>query len=368
MRIYSWIGFLFAFCCLACHDDDAEPMPAGDMRTVIVYLGVDNDFNGEDREKIDQLVAGWKASYDGHLLIYADPAGTPYLTEVSWENGKAVQKEVRRYEEQNSADPEVFRDVLTEIMKDYPAKSYGLIVLSHGSGWLPKFSLQHVRSIISDRNDEMEMKDFAEAIPGKMDFIVFDACFMGEIEVAYEFKDKTDYLVVSPAEVVVPGFVYSTMMKHLMKEEADVEAVARDFYEYFDKQKGDMRSATVSVVKTAELEELAVLCRELLYGRDGASEVDLRTIQNFGYGRHLLFFDFADYIRALVPDRYAEFEKVLDKCVVYKAHTPTYYSSGIAASSPIKEYSGLTIYIPQTEYPFLNSEYEKLKWTQRVNL
>lgn len=35
---------------------------------------------------------------------------------------------------------------------------------------------------------EMNINDMAEAIPMKLDYILFDACFMGGIEVAYEFR------------------------------------------------------------------------------------------------------------------------------------------------------------------------------------
>ena len=44
-----------------------------------------------------------------------------------------------------------------------------------------------------------------------------------------------------------------------------------------------------------------------------------------------------------------------------------YYSAGTYSYSAIEAYSGLTIYIPQTEFPYINSVYRRLKWTQRVN-
>jgi hypothetical protein len=67
----------------------------------------------------------------------------------------------------------------------------------------------------------MELADFANAIPYKLDFIIFDACFMGSVEVCYELKDKAEYIVASPTEILSPGFVYSSMMQHLFKPKAD---------------------------------------------------------------------------------------------------------------------------------------------------
>ncbi|MDR1316080.1 MAG: hypothetical protein LBK13_04320, partial [Spirochaetales bacterium] len=144
-------------------------------------------------------------------------------------------------------------------------------MLSHATGWLPagmSDPAPMLRSVILDRSttesaNYMELAGFAAAIPYKLDFIVFDACFMGAIEVCCELKDKTDYLVASPAEVLSPGFVYSTMMRHLFRIEADLTAVAKDFYGYFNAQSGLLRSATVSVVRTAELDALADTFREI---------------------------------------------------------------------------------------------------------
>ena len=284
-----------------------------------------------------------------------------------WENGKAVAREVKRYKESNSADPVVFRRVLSEIVDEYPAQSYGLVVLSHASGWLPSNTLASPRSVISDGGKEMEVRDFVTALPVKMAFVIFDACLMGGVEVAYEFKDYADYLVFSPAEVLVPGFVYKTMMGHLMKEKPDLTAVAREFYEYYDKLSGAWRSATVTVLDVSKMEALTKLAKELLAGVDGEKRLNIGHIQRYGYGWHNLYFDLGDYLETLYPQRVGEIEAALNACIVYKAHTPGYYSAGNGSYSAIDFYSGLTIYIPQEAYPYMNNEYKKMKWTQQVN-
>lgn len=369
IRIIFYVCLFFTAFCWGCHEDDSIKT----TRTVVVYLGVDNNFSGEEKEKIASLTEGWRKNFNGHLLVYADPGdngktgGTPYLTEIRWEGGQAVAREVKRYAESNSADPEVFRQVLTEIVHDYPADSYGLVVLSHGSGWLPSNTLGNARSVIQDNGKEMEIRDFVTALPVKMSFVIFDACLMGGVEVAYEFRDKADYLVISPAEVLVPGFVYTTMMKHLMQEQPDLTAVAREFYEYYDCREGYWRSATVSVIDVARMEKLAALCAELLLGKETERLTDLGCIQRFGYGRDKLYFDLGDYLRLLFPQREADIQQALDDCVLYKAHTPGYYSVATHSYSDINAYSGLTVYIPQARYPYLNGQYRKMKWTQRVN-
>lgn len=128
-----------------------------------------------------------------------------------------------------------------------------------------------------------------------------------------------------------------------------------------------MCSATVSVFKMSALEPWVALSRTLLENINGEQQVDLEQIQRFGYGKNKLYFDLGDYIKALHPERFDEFTKMVNDCVIYKAHTPGYYSAGTYSYSAIEAYSGLTIYIPQTEFPYINSVYRRLKWTQRVN-
>ncbi|WP_251620683.1 clostripain-related cysteine peptidase [Odoribacter lunatus] len=364
MRLFLFVLLLLPVF-VACSDDPSEPQE-GVGRTVIVYLGVDNNFAGEGAEKIKVLTENWKGSYNGNLLVYAD-AGRAVLVHI-YENksGRRMADTIQEYGSENSADPVVLKRVLSEVKEQFPADSYGMIVLSHGSGWLPQGQLTAPASIIQDRRSEMELGDFVEAIPMPLDFIIFDACFMGTIEVAYELKEKVKYVVASPAEVLAPGFVYENIVGHLMKDEPDLVAVAKDFYEYYDGLSDFWRSATVSVVKTEGLDEVAACFREIGDMED-AEGMDLSQIQNYGYASHILFTDIGDYVSHWSPKCYEQFMKKLNEAVVYKAHTPGYYSSGNMAYNAINAYSGLALYVPQVYYPFLNEEFQKLKWVRAIS-
>jgi hypothetical protein len=74
---------------------------------------------------------------------------------------------------------------------------------------------------------------------------------MAGLEVAYELKDKTQYIVGSSAEMLSPGFtpVYQQMFPLLYKKEADLPAVAAAYYDYYNSMEGDNRSATISVIQ-----------------------------------------------------------------------------------------------------------------------
>ena len=364
MRFYFFIGILLLGMA-ACHKDDADVKERAG-RTLIVYLGVDNNFAGEGAQKIKALTEGWRESYNGNLLVYSD-GGEAVLVHIH-ENrsGKSLADTIGKYGAENSADPEVLKRVLLEVQDRFPADSYGMVVLSHGSGWLPQGQLTKPASIIQDHSDEMEFAEFVDAIPMMLDFIVFDACFMGTIEVAYELKEKTKYIVASPAEVLSPGFVYKSMVGHLMAPEPRLTAVAKEFYDYFNLLDGFWKSATVSVVKTDELERVA----EFLAGIGDvmvSERVNMREVQQYGYASHALFWDMGDYVSHWAPEYAGQFAGILDRAILYKAATPGYYSSGNMAYNKIRTYSGMAMYIPQADYPALNEEFRKLKWTKAVS-
>jgi len=358
-----------------CGKEELSPdeSPVSARRTVLVYLGTDNNFRAEAAQKIEQLTNNWNKAIDGNLLVYADAGEKPVLIHI-YHSGRRgfVADTIEIYAAENSAKPATLARALHTAKAYRPAASYGLVVLSHGTGWLPaEMSNPTIRlkSVIQDTGTNetgnyMELADFADAIPYKLDFIVFDACFMGSVEVCYELKDKADYIVASPAEVLSPGFVYPTMMQHLFAPVPDLTAVAREFYEYYNSQTGVFCSATVSVVKTAGLEALATVVKDMT--RQNILPDDLGNIQTYGYGSQKIFFDLGDYLQKLSPENHNIIQAAFDQCVSWKACTPSYYSAA-KGIQPIHAFSGLSVYIPQTAYPEANEAYGKLKWAKQTD-
>ncbi|MCL2072330.1 MAG: clostripain-related cysteine peptidase [Marinilabiliaceae bacterium] len=342
-------------------------------RTILVYLGVDNDFRAEAAQKINILINNWDKSFDGNLFVYADTGKEPVLLHIYYDQQRATADTIDFSTFENSANPTTLTEVLNKIKEYRPANSYGMVVLSHGTGWLPaEMSKPDIvlKSVILDTTTDdnynyMELSDFADAIPYKLDFIVFDACFMASVEVCYELKDKAEYIVASPAEVLVPGFVYSSMMRHLLKKQPDLISVAEDFFQYYNNQSDFYRSATVSVIKTSQLDDLIPIFKQKTTSYF-ADETELNEIQTFGYGTQKIYFDLGNYLNKIAPENTSEIEQILNQCVIYKANTPYYYSAGTRSINPIQDFSGLSIYIQQEQYPKANQAYRKLRWSEGV--
>ena len=375
------ILLLFLVLLAGCEQDEWTDgtVPASDRRTVLVWLGTDNNFRAEATQKIETLRQSWEKNNDGNLLVYADASDRSALIHIYHSERKGnIADTLALYPPENSAGPATLIRVLNDVKTYRPAASYGLVVLSHATGWLPAEMSEppRLKSVILDKttnetDNYMELSDFANAIPYKLDFIIFDACFMGSVEVCYELKDKADYIVASPAEVLSPGFVYSSMMGHLFgtvgaNDYSPLQAVARDFYEYHDSQSGLHRSATVSVIKTAELENLAAVFHSVLAQSPPVGDSGGLDMQCYGYGNQKIYFDLGDCIQKLSPGHYNDIQAALDRCVIYKACTPSYYSAGTGTMQLIRTFGGLSMYIPQAEYPVANEAYNKLKWAERA--
>lgn len=381
MKINRLIGILI--CCsllLACSEERSLKIEPSARRTVLVYLAGDNSLSDEVWEKVDALVSAWQNTRD-NLLIYQDTRGergTPSLMKVTCEGGHSYTEVIKEYPDANSADPQVFSEVLRDMENDFPAPSYGLFLFSHGTGWLPVGRYadprgvsrpdNDFRSIIDDAGREMEIADFAAAIPdGQFDFIVLEACLMASVEVAYDLRDKADFLLASSAEILSPGFtpVYAEMLQAFFAQpEAALADAADAYYTYCNKKETPYRSATVSVIRLDKMEELAQAMGEV-YGLlpDEMGSEEVKNIQCFDRSDDRLFFDMGSLITFTAEKVGAEGDtpvervmRVLSETVVYKSATPFF------VSLPVRSHSGLTVYIPQPAYPSLDTAWKQTGW------
>jgi hypothetical protein len=340
------------------------------LRTILVYMGGDNNLYNETFEKVEALRKGYTKGM-GRLLIYQDAAGmNPRLIEITTDlYNKGIVKELKEYAPENSASATVFKRVLEEMKLIAPSSSYGLILFSHASGWLPQRTLIKPYSVAQDEKSDLEIRDFAEAIPDHyFDFMIFEACFMTGIEVAYELKDKTNFIMASSAEILSPGFtlLYPKVLPYLFKSDFDLELFAEDYYQLINDPDltENYRSATISIIKTAGLAPLAAHIKQHVIKAlpDGA----MQHIQHYDrYATHRLFFDFNDYYQQILsPEGIDQFSHLLNETVIYKKATPSFLIK--EGGFIIKNFSGLTSYIPQQSFSYLNDEYQKLNWVKET--
>lgn len=376
----------------ACQKEDQgelQPKVAVDTadRTVLIYMAADNSLSSDGYENIRAVLKGMKG-VNGRLLIYFDPANNvPFLMEVKGKENPVLDT-LAIYQEEDSASPEVLSRIVSEIRHSFPAESYGLILWSHGMSWLPegyafpgsvaltakknmprtKYFGQDWHTGNGNQDTFMELGELASALPKDFYFILFDACFMASVEVAYEFRDKCEYLIASPAEVIADGFPYEKIMRYLWGGEDELKQVCQEFYDYYHTMTEESwRSATVSMVKMSAFPAVVRVTREILQELEMPVRNEIGSqVWVYPLSSSLLpsvFYDFREYIRTVgTSEQIQAFEECLDRMVVYKKATANLFEEEI----PADRYSGLTSYIPLHKWSRMNAEYAGLAWYKAV--
>lgn len=376
-------------CCLellvACHK--SETVYPGDGRTVLVYMAADNSLSSYGYANIELMRKGM-TNQAGRIVIYLDSKDkVPCL--LSIEGGKHPKIDTLTvYPEENSASSSTLRRVIEDTRRLCPSVSYGLILWSHGMGWLPEnyyfpgaySAMRKERPYIptkwfgQDVNTEdgslesfIELENLPEGITGHFDFILLDACFMGAVEVVFELRDKADYFIVSPAEVLADGFPYDRITPYLWGGEKDLQQICIEYFNFYNSQAdpGNMgwRSASVALVKASELEQLAAVVRDVVAGCDGTLAAGVWRYPLSMYSLPDVFYDLGDYLSvAEKVSGVSSWREQLNRTVIFKAVTPSLFGDEV----PDGKYSGLSVYIPQSRWQSMNQEYEHLEWTKTV--
>lgn len=371
--VRHWFGMIVLLLLCACAKEEEPQVPSVAGRTVLVYFAADNNLSGNVEGDIAAMEKGLQKTdmHNGNLVIYVDKKGqSPQLLRLVQEGDSVRREVIEEYVlDHASATAERLRQVLRQVTDAYPSDQYGLVLWSHGTAWLPSDHKNYLRSFGTDTGGHsMRVNDLTAALADyHFDFLLFDACYMASLEVAYALRHCTDYLIASPTEVLTDGFPYQLFMQDLFMPEANVVNVAKQFYTYYQSSYG-----TISVTKTDELADLATACRAIFQGKSEeelfAVPVEELQIMEYLTGNVHALYDCADYVRRLATDaQYAEFQSCLERAVIYKATTPkSAYAYAYGTYLPMNRFSGLSIYVPQAELEELNSWYQQLEWCQAV--
>ena len=375
MRIkYIIYSVLFALLLGSCSKEDIE-IKGPAKRTVLAYMIASTNLGSDIRANIRQMmtVASNKALNGGNLVVYySESKSRSYLFQIKEDKkGNIVTDTVRFYENQSAILPETMYKVIKETTELFPAESYGLVLSSHGTSWLPG-NFSSLRSFGEENGQYMEITEMNEALEGfHFDFMLFDACYMSGIECAYELKDKTDYFLGSPTEVLARGFPYEDFLPALFKDKADLEAVTKSFYEYYSNN-GNASYGTVSLIKTSELNELAQIVNDIL--KDKTEEniyalplSNMQILEYLTYSSPHMLYDFDDFIKYLANDeQYQRFTTCMGKAVISKYATPYSYYAALYGARKIERFSGLSVFVPQPSLTKLSDWYKQLAWYKAV--
>ncbi len=411
MKSNIWFSFILSVTLLfsgCAKKEHTTPEPKICDKTVLFYIVAENSLYRFVQKDVMEILEGCCEIPDNSkVVLYVDDLDLPRIYTIT-NATKAVSMyyltpEYNYDEDPNSCSPDVLRQVMRYVVGKHPAKKYGMVLWSHGSGWVPgngkdeslsargrmkTFGVdnQH-NSPLNDCGYELDVMEMAKVLRefSNMEFLMFDACFMQTIETAYELRNITKYIIGSPSEIPGPGAPYDVMMKPMLQQDFNPDELARIYCETYRSDIQQQYGALISSINTSKLEELAAATKKALQGislRDGK----FTDVQNYFWfdkwdGESIEaipdYYDMKSIMQENLPqDRYAEWEKVFSETVKGYA-TDWWYSSYSGRDGgyiPVDQtkFGGVSMYVPLQKYmdmkkPFVDYYYKTSWWNAIKN-
>ena len=304
---------------------------------------------------------------------------------------------LKEYEGASYASAEGIADILNEVKTQANALNYALIVGVHGCGWTyasdwsrypyyarpsvtrprdnnfsgiqfgpdPNAPLTRFFGSVSLAENAMDISTLAEGIREsglKMQYILFDACYMSNIETAYELKDVTNYMIASGSEIMAAGLPYRSMWSYLNSPTPNYSSIVSTSVNFYKNSSAPF--CNLAAIDCRQVEKLASVMKEINAQYQLSASVSLDSIQHLDGFRPNLFYDLETYVDSLHPSGYLldQFKSQLKLTIKASDHTDEAYTCIYSSDSfKIKNYCGITISDPSQHSVAIKGR-EKTGW------
>ena len=330
------------------------------------------------------------------------------LFELKYEEGLVKDVLLQTYQLPSQMDEQTLSYIFKDVIRQAPSKSYGLVMAGHSTGWVPmdpestrvegsriesvggsamqsltheeywhKNKGEHETRYIgetynSSSSHGFELSTLSNALSStgvKFDYIIFDACFMSNVEALYDIRNNTHYAIGSPCEIMGDGFPYDKVIPQLMLNGGtsfDLDAVCRAYNQHYAESKGF--SGSVALIDCTQLDALAAAMKKV----NAAAKKDftLSDVQAYEGHRDHIFFDLGDYVNKSCGDNSAAmaFRQQLNRTIKSKYTLDKFYSNyGYTSGYHLIDtdvYTGLTTSAPSEVY---TSDYKQTAWYRATN-
>ena len=305
---------------------------------------------------------------------------------------------LKEYEGASYASAEGIADIMNEVKTQASALNYALIVGVHGCGWTyasdwsrypyyarpsvtrpsdnnfsgiqfgpdPNAPLTRFFGSVSLAENAMDISTLAEGIREsglKMQYILFDACYMSNIETAYELKDVTNYMIASGSEIMAAGLPYRSMWSYLNSPTPNYSGIVSTSVNFY-KNNSSAPFCNLAAIDCRQVEKLASVMKDINAEYQLSASVSLDSIQHLDGFRPNLFYDLETYVDSLHPSGYLldQFKSQLKLTIKASDHTDEAYTCIYSSDSfKIKNYCGITISDPSQHSVAIKGR-EKTGW------
>lgn len=386
---------LLTMCCMfaACSssdesEDPVDPYNKHAAHTLLLYMNADSDLRDDLQYNISDAHKAIKDSLNAgslNLVVFHDYK-TPklYWVHKNSKNGLDTIPLKEYTAPVDACSKEVLKEVLDITFRQNfsDSKYKGLVFGGHALGWIPsknyKDQIVSTRQIgiddqtgVSGHTGYMELWDFCDALKEtntKLNYLFFDACNMGNIEVAYQLRGLTDYLIGAPTEIQGKGFPYKTVIKQLgsctneSQLEQALDICIDAYYSDWTLQYG----ASISLIDVRKVDEFYNCFFTLLNNSPQLEKLQVllangtrndvyywqNDFQQFGRdyaGSQYYFYDIEQFIRYLDPDLEKEYGQEPPPIIrALYGLVPINYFTHYFYEISINECCGITISLPQS--------------------
>ena len=406
--------------------DEAFDVDSVNKQTILVFMPWSGGSNSQGlthylSNNIDSICRGIvdkKGLNNTRVLVFfSESAANSTLYDLQYDATlKTVNRvPIKTYEGTSYNSAEGFAGILGDVKSNADALNYALIIGGHGAGWtfaddwehypsyakpypglqgnaqlafpeqagfggfafgddanMPLTRFSHPSSTrffgsVSRKENSIDVSTLAEGIQLsgiKMQYILFDACYMGNVETAYELRNVTNYLVGSSSEIMAAGIPYRTIWSSLNGATPSYSSIVSSCVNYYSKTSSPYLN--LAAIDCRQLEDLASVMKEINSRYTLASTIPLDSIQPLdGFTPHL-FYDLNVYVDSVCPagvlkDR---FVSQLKKVVKASGSTKQIFSSlsgGNGKLYDVKSYCGLSISDP-SQHPVAIKGRENTGW------
>jgi len=366
------------------------PAPLPERKMVIYYASAhNNSLSGSIASNVQDLRDGYlpdiKDTNNVMMVYYHLADNRPRLSRFAKNDNDEFVEEILMDYPHSATMPTYsleeisISQVIVDAQTAFPSTRRSLIISTHGSGYFPEnytlYDETTSKAVGPDDNIAIGLPELADAITGyHYDLIVFDCCFMGGIETVAEFADICDYVIGAPTETMTAGMTRYDTVEPLFKMEPEAAGmeICKRFMTHARQESAYSSSATVALYKTANFPSLASICNTI-FDEAGSktSTISIDEIQKYHRSASYWFFDLDDFIKQLLTDSegtvdpsYSTFQSALSDVVIYKDCTPQF----LGLTIDTEKYSGISTYIPRSNYEILNEYYRRLEWNKETKL
>ena len=365
MTKYFTILFSFFFCFFTtgCHKEKSDETTADEhtRQTIICFFpwsGTETAYGlyaflQQNVREIQQAIIDNKGFRQARFVCFmSDKPKAAALYEIKYKNGKCVSDTLKRYNNPDFSKAETISRIFSDAMTEAPADMYAAIVGGHGSGWLPAPSSAKKKTRFIGGYSGQYATDtqvFTEALKAtgkKFQFVLFDNCYMANIEIAYDMREVTEFIIASTSEIIERGIPYNLLFSFLVTN-PDYQSFVHGFHEFYTSYRDPYGAIAASDCSYAE--QMAEVMRRI-NRKFEIKSTQLRLVQTLdGYSPHV-FYDMGDYVANFCDDQSLlnVFQQTLQAMVPYAMTTDVLYSEYSKNTFVVNAFSGITISDPST--------------------